>query len=79
MARRGDIKSAFRAAIQISPEGYKFLYTRDFTRELRLVGWYFSEREANNWIERYQNDFQDRTLQHTENRFWMLRNMGIVR
>lgn len=78
MARQSDIPAAFLAANQVSAKGCQFLHTRDFIRELRTRGWHYSESEANQWIERYQCDFVDKTAQETENRYWILRNMGRV-
>ncbi|AFN31191.1 hypothetical protein A225_1438 [Klebsiella michiganensis E718] len=43
-----------------------------------LRGIHFSESEANRWIERYQSCFADKTPDHSENRLWILRNMGRV-
>lgn len=78
MPRKSDIHSAFVAAIQKNPKGYQWLRTDDFIRELAKVHWHFSQADANEWIERYQPDFTDKTPDHSENRLWMLRNMGRV-
>lgn len=78
MPRRADIGSAFRAAVQYNTKGYQFLHTSDFVRELRERGWHFSEREANEWIERYQDNFIDKTTTTSDNRYWILRNMGMI-
>ncbi|EKJ6716668.1 hypothetical protein [Escherichia coli] len=78
MPRRHDIHAAFVAAIQQNPKGYQFLHTNDFIRELRARNWHFSQADANEWIERYQEFFVDKTPDDSENRLWMLRNMGRV-
>ncbi|ASN57526.1 hypothetical protein NP142_14285 [Salmonella enterica] len=79
MPRQYEITAAFVAAVQCNPKGYKCLRTADFIRELNARNWHFSERDANGWIERYQPDFADRTTDFSENRYWILRNMGRVR
>ncbi|MGL5599506.1 MAG: hypothetical protein ACRDD5_01220 [Silvania sp.] len=78
MPRAYEIHAAFVAAIQQNPKGYQWLRTADFIRELAKVHWHFSQNDANEWIERYQPDFVDRTTDHSENRYWILRNMGRV-
>ncbi len=78
MPRKSDIHSAFVAAIQLNPKGYQCLRTDDFIRELAKVHWHFSQADANEWIERYQDFFVDKTPDDSENRLWMLRNMGRV-
>ncbi|WP_313140283.1 hypothetical protein [Leclercia sp.] len=78
MPRKSDIHSAFVAAIQLNPKGYQCLRTDDFIRELAKVHWHFSQADANEWIERYQEFFVDKTPDNSENRLWMLRNMGRV-
>lgn len=78
MPRRHDIHAAFVAAIQLNHKGYRCLRTEDFIRELAKVHWHFSQNDANEWIERYQPDFADKTTELSENRLWILRNMGRV-
>ncbi|WP_449546743.1 hypothetical protein [Lelliottia amnigena] len=78
MPRKPDINAAFIAATQTNPKGYICLRTADFVRELRSANWHFSQGEANQWIERYQPDFCDKTTDFSENRLWILRNMGRV-
>ncbi|HGF9699559.1 TPA: hypothetical protein ACR599_002033 [Klebsiella variicola] len=78
MFRRNTIAEAFRASISINPKGYQYLYTDSFISELRLMGIHFSEKEANNWISREQTYFVDKTPDHSENRLWMMANMGRV-
>lgn len=79
MPKNSDIHAAFCGAIQLNPKGYQCLRTIDFIRALRDRNWHLNEREANEWIERYQPDFADKTDDFSENRYWILRNMGRVR
>ena len=44
----------------------------------RRRGIHFSEVEANSWIAREQTYFVDKTPDHSENRLWMMANMGRV-
>ena len=78
MPRQPDIHAAFIAAIELSQKGYRYLQTDDFIRELRVRNWHFSQDDANAWIERYQPDFADKTTNSSNNRYWILRNMGRV-
>jgi len=78
MPRKSDIQSAFVAAIQLNPKGYQCLRTNDFIRELRARNWHFRQEDANDWIERYQEFFVDKTPDDNQNRLWMMRNMGRV-
>ena len=78
MPRAYEIHAAFVAAIQLNPKGYRWLRTADFIRELAKVYWHFSQNDANEWIERYQPDFADKTTDLSESRLWILRNMGRV-
>jgi len=78
MPRKPDINAAFVSAVQLSQKGYRYLHTDDFIRELRKASWHFSYEEANLWIERNQTDFCDKTPDFSENRYWILRNMGRV-
>ncbi|HBR1526550.1 hypothetical protein B6I41_16180 [Klebsiella pneumoniae] len=78
MLRQSDIREAFAASIAINPKGYRYLCTRDFVCELQSRGIHFSGREANAWIAREQTYFVDKTPDHSENRLWMMANMGRV-
>lgn len=78
MPRLPDIRAAFIAAIQQSPKGYLCLHTDKFITELRERNWYFSYADANSWIERNQTGFVDKTIDGSDNRYWILRNMGRV-
>ncbi len=79
MPRRNDVFVAFRHAIQLNPKGYMCLCTGDFIRELRKHNHHFTEQDANRWIELNQPSFVDKTPDFSENRLWLLRNMGRVR
>ncbi|POP44916.1 hypothetical protein CHU32_13605 [Superficieibacter electus] len=78
MPRRYEIDIAFSAAVMKNPKGYLWLRSDDFIRELRARNWHFTQAEANKWIERYQPDFVDKTPDLSENRYWILRNMGRI-
>lgn len=78
MPRKPDINAAFVSAVQLNQKGYQYLHTDDFIRELRNANWHFSQADANQWIERNQTDFCDKTPDFSENRYWILRNMGRV-
>lgn len=78
MPRTADIQNAFVAAIQVNPKGYRYLKTDGFIVKLREFNWHFTRTDANSWIERYQPDFADKTTDGSDNRYWILRNMGRV-
>ncbi|HHT0191707.1 TPA: hypothetical protein ACTW3J_002969 [Raoultella planticola] len=78
MLRQSDINQAFRESILRNAKGFQYLYTGDFVSSLVCRGIHFSYSEANRWIERYQSCFADKTPDHSENRLWILRNMGRV-
>ncbi|HHC3946241.1 TPA: hypothetical protein ACN732_003938 [Klebsiella pneumoniae] len=78
MHRESDIKQAFRESVLRSSKGFQYLHTRDSVTALRRRGIHLSEVEANSWIAREQTYFVDKTPDHTENRLWILRNMGRV-
>lgn len=78
MLRQSDINQAFREAILRNSKGYQYLRTRDFVCALQERGVHFSGREANQWIERNQTYFVDKTTDGSEKKLWMLRNMGRV-
>ena len=79
MHRQSDVNQAFWESILRNSKGYQYLHTSDFISSLVGRGIHFSYSEANRWIVRYQESFTDRTPEHTENRLWILKNMGIVR
>ncbi|PVW87197.1 hypothetical protein B4U25_11090 [Klebsiella pneumoniae] len=76
MLRQSDITAAFRESILRSSKGFQYLHTRDFVTALRRRGIHFVE--ANAWIAREQTYFVDKTAEHSENRLWMMANMGRV-
>ena len=78
MLRQSDIAEAFRESVLRNSKGYQYLHTKDFVSALRRRGIHFSEVEANSWIAREQTYFVDNTVEHSENRLWMLANMGRV-
>lgn len=78
MLRQSDIREAFAASISINPKGYRYLHTREFVCRLQEKGIHFSGKEANAWIERNQTYFVDKTTDNSENRLWMLSNMGRI-
>lgn len=78
MPRKSDIHTAFSAAILLNTKGYRYLRTDTFIEKLRENNWHFSRSDANSWIERYQPDFADKTTDGSDNRYWILRNMGRV-
>ncbi|HBR0888200.1 TPA: hypothetical protein L9K36_004326 [Klebsiella pneumoniae] len=78
MLRQSDIREAFVTSISVNPKGYRYLRTADFMRTLQDKGIHFSGGEANRWIERYQTYFVDKTTDESENRLWMMANMGRV-
>ncbi|HAJ2582253.1 TPA: hypothetical protein OZR11_003712 [Escherichia coli] len=78
MLRHSDIAEAFRESVLRNSKGYQYLHTKDFVSALRRRGIHFSEVEANSWIAREQTYSVDKTVEHSENRLWMLANMGRV-
>lgn len=75
MPRTADIHAAFVAAIELNPKGYRYLSTDAFVEKLREFNWHFTRADANAWIERNQ---PDKTTDGSDNRYWILRNMGRV-
>lgn len=78
MPRQYEIRSAFVDAIQLNPKGYRYLSTDGFIEKLREKNWHFSQEDANKWIECNQPDFADNTTDSSDNRYWVLRNMGRI-
>lgn len=78
MLRRADIQAAFNEAIQFNPKGYHYVSTDGFITKLREINWHFSRGDADAWIERHQPDFVDKTTDGSDNRYWILRNMGRI-
>ena len=75
---QSDINQAFRESVLRNSKGYQYLYTKDFVSALRRHGMHFTDSEANAWISREQTYFVDKTTDHSENRLWMMANMGRV-
>ncbi|HHP5676084.1 hypothetical protein [Klebsiella pneumoniae] len=78
MLRQSDIAVAIRESVLRNSKGYQYLYTKDFVSALRRHGLHFTDSEANAWISREQTYFVDKTTDHSENRLWMMANMGRV-
>ncbi|HDR2788189.1 TPA: hypothetical protein QCJ61_002238 [Enterobacter asburiae] len=78
MPRPHEIRAAFIEAIQLNPKGYLYLSTESFIARLREKNWHFSQADANQWIEHYQPDYADKTIDGSENCYWILRNMERV-
>ncbi|HBT4923453.1 hypothetical protein [Klebsiella pneumoniae] len=78
MHRQSDINQAFRESVLRNTKGYQYVNTRDFVSALRRRGLHFTDSEANAWISREQTYFVDKTPDHSENRLWMMANMGRV-
>lgn len=78
MPRIYEINGAFNAAVYRSQKGYLCLHTDDFVRELAVKNWAFSRETANAWIKVNQPDFLDKTEEDSQNRLWILRQMGRV-
>ncbi|HIA9519242.1 TPA: hypothetical protein ACWSW6_002623 [Klebsiella pneumoniae] len=78
MHRASVINQAFRESVLRNSKGYQYLHTKDFVSALRRRGLHFTDSEANAWISREQTYFVDKTTDHSENRLWMLANMGRV-
>lgn len=78
MHRQSDINQAFRESVLRNSKGFQYLHTKDFVSALRRRGLHFTDSEANAWISREQTYFVDKTTDHSENRLWMLANMGRV-
>lgn len=78
MPRTADINAAFIAAIELNPKGYRYLRTDSFIQKLRGFNWHFTRADANSWIERNQPGFADKTTDGSDNRYWILHNMGRV-
>jgi len=66
MARQSDIKAAFMAAMRREPALGVIVKTQEFVRQLELVNWHFSLREANQWIKANTVTFRDVSTQEGE-------------
>ena len=74
MPRKSDIEQAFRNAIKHEQSGRHIVTTADFVQELEKVNWFWSQREANVWIEFYVTTFKDISVEEGEGRTFMLYN-----
>ncbi|MCE1610274.1 DNA polymerase V [Enterobacter ludwigii] len=74
MPRLYEIEGAFRAAVQIEPNGRRTVTTQAFVNELGKVNWRWSLRQANTWIETYVTTFRDVSDQEGEARTFQLFN-----
>lgn len=74
MPRKSDIEQAFRNAIKHEQSGRRTVTTVDFVKELAKLNWYWSQREANVWIEYYVTTFKDISAVEGEGRTFMLYN-----
>lgn len=75
---QSDINQAFRESVLRNSKGFQYLHTKDFVSALRRRGLHFTDSEANAWISREQGYLVDKTTDHSENRLWMMANMGRV-
>ncbi len=66
MARGNDIRGAFMAAMRREPGQGVIVTTQEFVRQLELVNWHFSLREANQWIKANTVTFRDASTQEGE-------------
>ncbi|MEL0553456.1 DNA polymerase V [Raoultella lignicola] len=74
MPRRYEIEVACRSAIVIEPNGRRTITTGRFLQELEKVNWYWSPRQANQWIEHYVTTFRDVSTQEGDDRTFQLYN-----
>ena len=74
MPRKSDIETAFHHAIRFEQSGRRTVTTADFVMELEKVNWYWSQKEANKWIEFYVTTFKDVSTQEGDARTFMLYN-----
>ncbi|WP_312198851.1 DNA polymerase V [Kosakonia cowanii] len=74
MPRRDDIETAFRQAIVMEQSGRRTVTTADFVKVLLTFNWYWTPREANQWIEGHVSTFKDISQQEGELRTFMMYN-----
>lgn len=70
------IQSSFVEAIQLNAKDYRYLSTDSFIARMRKKNWHSILADANQWIERNQPDFAQKTTDGSDNRYWTLPNMG---
>ncbi|WP_447868823.1 DNA polymerase V [Rahnella aceris] len=78
MAKYYDVKAAFSRSIMLDPKRGRVVTTERFVQELAKLNHFWSLREANDWIEHYQNYFRDYTDHHGDNKCYFMMNMGYV-
>lgn len=74
MGRLYEIEGAFRAAIQVEPNGRRIVTTTNFVNELEKVNWHWTFKQANSWIETYVTTFRDISSEEGEARTFQLFN-----
>jgi hypothetical protein len=74
MPRKYEIEIAFKNAIMHEQSGRRTVTTADFVRELAKVNWFWSQKQANEWIEYYVTTFKDISTQEGQARTFMLFN-----
>lgn len=74
MSRHYELDSAWRASIKREPNGRQIVTTENFVSQLARINYYWSSRQANQWIETYVTVFKDNSPQEGENRRFILFN-----
>lgn len=74
MPRYRDIDFAWRAFIKREPNGRQTVTTDTFVKELEKVNFYWTARQANQWIETYVTVFRDVSTVEGEHRTFQLFN-----
>ena len=74
MPRRDDIETAFRQSIVMEPSGRRTVTTENFVQTLLTFNWYWSPKQANEWIEGHVSTFKDISQQEGELRTFMMYN-----
>lgn len=59
MPRDYEIKHSFMNAMRRKPGQGVIVTTQEFVRQLELLNWHFSQREANQWIRANTVTFRD--------------------
>lgn len=67
-----DKHTSYSAAIRLNPKSYHYMSTV----KLQEFNWHFSRDDVNSWIERYHPGFADKITDGSDNRYWIMRNMG---
>lgn len=78
MPRNSDVRLAFTRSITRDSKRGQVVTTARFVQELVKENHFWSLREANDWIERYQTYFRDYSDFDGENKHYFLMNMGYV-